>query len=311
MVASSRERAEHEIARIASRAEARTGICAIHLQSAERIELKSEDPFPLASTYKLPIAIRLLKRVEEGQLSLDQMIKVHEEDLSPGSGAIKELFTIPGLELSIRNLLRLSFHFSDNTASDILFSLAGEGDEVTKMLASDRIDGIRVDRSTKRILCDFHGLSDLALQKPWSLKNFQARLREADTAARQAGVDAFLRDPRDCGTPQAVASLIAMLAKEELLSPLHTNLLLDLMRSCRTGPGRLKGQLPTGTVVAHKTGTIEGAVVNDAGIIELPDGRGRFVIAAFVQSTQCKVPELEAVIAQAARTVYDCFLLSE
>jgi beta-lactamase class A len=126
------ERAQHEIARIASRSGVKAGICAIHLESGERITFNSEDSFPLASTYKIPIAIQLLKRVEEGQLTLDQTIEVRGEDLSPGSGAIKELFTIPGLTLSIRNLLGLAMLVSDNTASDIVFRLAGEGVGVMK-----------------------------------------------------------------------------------------------------------------------------------------------------------------------------------
>jgi beta-lactamase class A len=58
-------------------------------------------------------------------------------------------------------------------------------------------------------------------------------------------------------------------------------------------------------MVAHKTGTIEGAIANDAGIIELPEGCGHIVIAVFVQSTQHKTPELEQVIAQIGRTAYD------
>ena len=310
MAASPRQHAEDEIARIAERSGTLVGLCAIHPESGEGIELNAQDSFPLASTYKIPISVRLLKLVQEGRLSLEQMIEVGAEDLSPGSGLIKDVFTVPGLQLSLRNLLRLSILFSDNTASDIVLRLAGEGDEVTKMLRSVGIDGIRVDRFAKHILCEFYGLSDMASQTPWSLERFRARLRETDESSRKAGIDAFALDSRDRGTPSALVALLTMLVRGQLLGPDHTNVLLDLMRKCQTGPARLKGQLPKETVVAHKTGSIEGLVVNDAGIIELPDGRGRIVIAVFVQSRERKVAEMEAVIAQIARTVYDHFLES-
>jgi len=53
------------------------------------------------------------------------------------------------------------------------------------------------------------------------------------------------------------------------LSEKSTELLLDIMERCETGAGRLKGLLPEGTVIAHKTGTI-GGTTNDVGIITLP-----------------------------------------
>ena len=302
-----KEQARKEVVQIASEAGAQTAVCAIHLESEERIEFNADDSFPLASTYKIPIVVRLLKLVEEGRLSLEQMIEVREEDLSPGSGLIKDVFTIPGLQLSITNLLRLAILFSDNTASDIVFRLAGEGDEVMQMLRSRGIDGVRIDRSAKDILCGFYGVTDLASQRPWSLERFRTRLRQTSEASRKAGMDAFANDPRDRGTASAMVALLTMLFRGELLAPEFTNLLLDLLRKCQTGPARLKGQLPKGTVVAHKTGSIEGLVVNDAGIIELPEGRGHIVIAVFVQTRERSVAEMEAVIAQIGRTIYDCF----
>jgi beta-lactamase class A len=301
-------RVHNEIARIAEDSGASVGICAIHEESGERIELNSAQSFPLASTYKIPIAIRLLKLVEQGQCSLERMIDIAAEDLSPGSGAIKDLFNIPGVQLSVQNLLELAMRFSDNTASDLVLRLAGGAQEVTNLLTSIGINEIRVDRSTKQILSDFHGFSDLASEEQWSLERFRTRLREITRAQRKAAVEAFQNDPRDRATPAALASLLMLLQSGKLLSPKYTDLLLDVMRRCATGPARLKGQLPAGTIVAHKTGTIEGLVVNDAGIIDLPDDRGRIAIAALAQSTKAPTAELELTIARIARSIYDAFL---
>ena len=78
------------------------------------------------------------------------------------------------------------------------------------------------------------------------------------------------------------------------------------MRRCRTGEKRLKGLLPPGTEVAHKTGTI-GRASNDVGIIALPDGGGSVAVAVFVKESEKEIPERERVIAQIGRALYDYY----
>ena len=72
----------------------------------------------------------------------------------------------------------------------------------------------------------------------------------------------------------------------KVLSKKSREFLLATMSRTRTGAGagRIKGLLPKGTPVAHKTGTI-GGVANDVGFITLPDGR-RFAIAVFTNSVK-------------------------
>jgi beta-lactamase class A len=71
----------------------------------------------------------------------------------------------------------------------------------------------------------------------------------------------------------------------------------------------LKGLLPPGTVVAHKTGT-DGTfggltrATNDIGIITLPDGR-HLAIAVFVRDSTADEATRERTIAAAARAAYD------
>ena len=62
----SSKRAEQEIARIASLTDATAGACAIHVESGQQLHLNAGMPFPMASTYKVPIAITLLRQVDEG-----------------------------------------------------------------------------------------------------------------------------------------------------------------------------------------------------------------------------------------------------
>ena len=91
---------------------------------------------------------------------------------------------------------------------------------------------------------------------------------EADAAAMAA----YLAEPLDGVAPAAITAALAALSRGELLSPASTQRLVGLMAQARTGPRRLKGGLPAGWSIAHKTGTgqdFQGASVgiNDVGLL--------------------------------------------
>ena len=84
--------------------------------------------------------------------------------------------------------------------------------------------------------------------------------------------------------PTCFRKYIVRRITHKVLSKKSREFLLATMSRTRTGAGRIKGLLPKGTPVAHKTGTI-GGVANDVGFITLPDGR-RFAIAVFTNSVK-------------------------
>ena len=104
-----------------------------------------------------------------------------------------------------------------------------------------------------------------------------------------------------------MAALLERIYRKDLLKRESAELLMDIMRRCRTGEARLRGLLPQGTEIAHKTGTIGGSA-NDVGIITLPDNAGHVVIAAFVKSSEKEVSARERAIAEIARAIHDFFL---
>ena len=81
------------------------------------------------------------------------------------------------------------------------------------------------------------------------------------------------------------------------------------MINTTTGPGRIKGLLPPGTPVAHKTGTSNTndkgitAATNDAGIITLPNGKP-LIITVFVKDAAADETTREKVIARSAAAAY-------
>src|SRR5688572_25762183 len=64
---------EREFAHIASSSDGKVGVAAVHLGTGESAYLNPGEPYPMASTYKVAIAAKLLQRVDAGELTLGQM----------------------------------------------------------------------------------------------------------------------------------------------------------------------------------------------------------------------------------------------
>ena len=206
------------------------------------------------------------------------------------------------MALSVANLLEVMITHSDNTATDVCLRLAEGPTAVTSRLRQLGVDGIRVDRSTADLLRDFYGVDP-------GRENLAEVARIAATAPSmvEAPNAAFEADPLDKSTPRAMLDLLVDLYEGRALSEQSTGFLLGVMARTVTRSERLGALLPTGTPVAHKTGTV-GGVANDVGFITLPDGR-RFAIVVFTRGSDTPAASRERAIAEVARTLYDYFLL--
>ena len=301
------QKLEREIERLAKNSGGTVGVTAVHLESGRRVSLNRQERFPMASTFKVPIAVQLLTRVDQGEIKLDQMVELNAGDIHPGSGTLADLFNKPGVALSVRNLLELMLLISDNSATDVVLRLAGGPQAVTARMKALGIEGISVDRSTLQLIADWVGVTKLPPEKEWTQAVLMTAFEAVKPEEQREAAKRFNADPRDTSTPDGMAALLERIYRKQLLKPQTAELLLDIMRRCQTGTARLKGILPEGTEVAHKTGTI-GGTTNDVGIITLPDGAGHVSIAVFVKASEKDVPARERVIAEIARSVHDFFL---
>jgi beta-lactamase class A len=298
---------EREIARIAPLSGGTVGLAAVHIESGKSVYVNADDQFPLASTYKVPIALAVFKLVEEGKLKLDQMVTIEPTDIHI-SAEWAGVFQAPGVSLSLRNIIEPMLIFSENSATDIALKMAGGGEAVTARLKSLGIAGIRVDRSTADIISNPRGVD------VWTNGKFdRAKWERGAAALSKAREDSiayyYAQDPRDHGSPRAMVGLLTRFWKGELLNQENTAYMLDIMYRCETGKGRIKGMLPPGTKVAHKTGTFDGTT-NDVGIIDLPNGTHVAIAVYIKKSVKRGGPDLEGTIAQASRAVYDYFLFA-
>jgi len=156
---------------------------------------------------------------------------------------------------------------SDNRATDVLITTLGGPGAVDRWLRAHNLSGIRVDRNIAQLL-----------------------------SARRD-----LHDIRDSSTPTAMVGLLRLIDSGPALTAPSRAILLDMMRRCATGSNRIRGILPPGAAVEHKTGTLSG-YTGDVGYLITPEGR-RIAVAFFARGGENR----PAVIATAARAIYDAF----
>ena len=300
-----------EVERLAEAAHGTVGVAAYHLETGRGLTLNGDVRFPMASTYKVPIAVQILSMVDRGELSLHDMVELTEDDIYRTASAISDLLDDPGVQLSIHNLLELMLQISDNIATDVLFREAGGASAVTGKMADVGVEGIRVDRTTWALIANWLGRSDVTVAGGIAPDEYRELLEEERTEEDLARNNrTFNGDPRDTATPAAMASLLQKIWEGEILSEESSRLLIDIMYRCRTGAARLKGALPPGTAVAHKTGTI-GETTNDVGIIDLPGDAGHVVTVVYIKESKLENnAAMEPVIAQIARAVHDYFVFN-
>jgi beta-lactamase class A len=246
------------------------------VETGELVALNGKERFPMQSVYKFPIAMAVVHQVDEGILKLDQKVKVAVADLVPKGlrSPLRDKYP-PGVELSVRELLEYMMVDSDGTACDVLLKLVGGPEAATKYLRDLNVEEIVVATSEKEM-----SQSDDVQYRNWS-------------------------------TPEAMVRLLKLLKEGRGLSAASRELLIDFMIKTPTFPGRLKGLLPSGTLVAHKTGssgTKQGLTraTNDVGLITLPNGN-HLAVAVFVSDTKADDKTREAVIAKISRAGWDCW----
>ena len=90
------------------------GIYFEDLTSGAWIGIDEKDQYLPMSLLKVPTMVAVLKKAENGDISLDQIVTLQEEDLNGVSGSLA--FKGAGYNITIRELLKIMIKESDNTA---------------------------------------------------------------------------------------------------------------------------------------------------------------------------------------------------
>jgi len=267
-----------KLQQIVSTKNAVVGVSIIGNNGKDTLSLNGARHFPLQSVFKFHIALAVLSQIDKGKFSLDQKIKIEKKDLLPDLySPIREKYP-NGASLTIAEILENTVSSSDNVGCEVLLRLLGGPQVVEEYFTKNKFKDVSIK------------INEEVQQANWDLQ-FQ-----------------------NWTTPKAANEVLAAFYynKKKLLSQKSYDFIWKTMRDTETGKARIKGQLPKGTIVAHKTGSSgankEGltAAVNDIGIVFLPNGR-HFFISVFVTNSKENADTNEKIIADIAKVTWDYF----
>lgn len=315
---------QKRIQQIARNSGMRVGAYVKILDTGEVASVDGDRPYPLASVFKLPIMVEIARQ----NLPLSSKLVITEREKCIGSGRLQDQPN--GTAVRVDRLIELMETVSDNTATDMLFRKIGL-DSVNKMMDSIgclQTDIFLTNRAAWLISLgqssDFRGLDPRGIAAKWksmtrvqrrqaaeraeaenrglTLRQFQA-IEDRSAATNTHAEDVLVATTVDnMSSPTDLGILLEKLIDGKILDERWTEYCLGVLSRQRFNT-RIPRLLPNSVRVLHKTGTIAG-VVNDAGILELPNGRTVVVVVLVSQVGSGQSSRAERVIADVALAAY-------
>jgi CubicO group peptidase (beta-lactamase class C family)/beta-lactamase class A len=266
-------------ARLLPLAKAHKGAVAVavkNLKTGESYYLNADDPMPTASLIKLPVMVEAYQQVADGKLSLDTMVAVKKGDKVPGSGILTDHFS-EGATFPLRDAIRLMIRYSDNTATNLVI------DQVGITAVNGRMDALGF-QNTRLNAKVFKGSTTTV--SPERSKKYGL----GSTTAREMVAMLEQIDAGKCVSPEASKAMLAHLKTCD-----HNEVFPRF--------------LPPGTVIAHKTGSVNASRV-DAGII-YPKAGDPVALCVLTDKNEDQrwsdENAAERLLADSAKAVYDYF----
>ena len=249
-------------------------VCIRHLETGEQFVWRGDEIQPTASLIKMPVMVAAYRMVDGKELDPAKMIALEETDKVPGSGILTTHFS-SGLQLSLRDAIRLMIRYSDNTATNLVV------DEI----------GLPTTAATMESL----GFPQTRLNS----KVYRGETSIAPDRSKLYGLGST--------TANETVNLLEQLHKGTAASSESCKAMLDHLLAC-DDKTMLVSQLPDGTKVAHKSGAVSESRCN-AGIIYGP--KGPFAICVLTTNNKDKSWKddnaAHVLIGKIARSAFDHF----
>lgn len=266
-----------QIKQVIAHKKADVGVSVYAIESKDTLSINGDKHFPMQSVFKFHIAMAVLNQVDKGKLSLSQKIHVKKSDLLPDTWSpIRDAYPNGDVDLPLSEIIKTTVAQSDNNGCDILMRLLGGPKPIHDYIQSLGVKDVSIKANEEE------------MHKEWNVQF------------------------SNWSTPKAITELLVKFYTKKVLSKDSFDFLWKTMVETSTGVGRLKGQLPKGTIVGHKTGTSGTnaagitAAINDAGIIRLPNGK-HYAITVFVCNTKENEATNEKIISDISKLVWDYF----
>jgi beta-lactamase class A len=216
----------------------------------------AEAPFITASLYKLILMADIYRRIEAGELSLDQHVALNDQDFLAGGGDMYFAWDEADETFPIRDLLFAAGAYSSNVAARTLLGFTNPASlrETAEVIGMERTYLLAT-------------LEDLSYWPPQPTVDSSP---EEMAMARQYVELCASEGPFNVTTPLDMARYQLGLVNGTLISPWVSNQILEILED-QLIRDRIPFFLPEGIRVANKPGNLED-VVNDTGVIFLPEG---------------------------------------
>ena len=256
----------NRILSIEQRTGARIGVAALDTGSGKRLDYRSEERFPMCSTFKFLAAAAVLKRVDDGQEKLDRFVTYGAKDILEHAPVTKAHLKDGGMTLGA--LCAAAIEQSDNTAGNLLLDTIGGPVGLTNFVRSIGDEMTRLDRKEPELNSAIPG------------------------------------DERDTTTPAAMCADMQRLLLGNVLSESSRHQLEDWLRHNETGALMIRAGVPKTWTVGDKTGRCGNGATNDVAIIR-PPGRAPIVVAIYSIGSTSSADDRAATLAEAARAVVE------
>jgi len=268
---------KNKIEQIINSKDAIVGVSIRGIENNECLDINSEKHFPMQSVFKFHIALAVLDKVDKDKLNLDQEIFIRKRELLPNTWSpIRDKYPDGNIKLTLAEILKYTVTLSDNNGCDILLKMIAGPKKVNEYIHKLGIKDISIS------------VNEEEMHKDWNAQF------------------------SNWTTPKAATDLLTAFYTKNILSKSSFDFLLKTMIETSTGKNRIKGQLPEGTIVAHKTGSSGTnkksitAATNNIGIVTLPDGK-HFAISIFVTNSREDEETNDKIISDIAKAAWDYF----
>ncbi|MDE9448947.1 class A beta-lactamase [Aliiroseovarius sp. Z3] len=247
---------------------ARVGFYMHDTQTGEVIAYAAEDRFPLNSTFKLLACGALLHRVEIGEASLTDTVRLQDVEFVEYSPALEAHKQAGNLEVSLGNACGMMLSVSDNTAANIVLSALGGPDALTAYLRLIGDQTTRLDR------------------------------RETELNAAVPG------DPRDTTSPRAMAQSAEHLILGNALAPASRATLRAWLADHRVADALFRAALPSDWTIDDRTGA-GGYGSRSIVAVIYPPGRLPVVASLFITETKASFARRNAAAARVGAAIVE------
>lgn len=249
----------------------RVGVSITDLNSGLTWSHRSNERFPMASTFKAFSCAHLLALADKGEIDLDSRVQFEESDLQDYSPITQH--RVGGAGMTLFELCAASTSLSDNTAANLILQNTGGPPAFTQFMRSIGDNTTRLDRYEPDL-------------------NYVGPGEEQDTTS-----------------PAAVAkSLETLLLGNSLFNESREQLKTWLINNEVGGP-LLRASLPENWIIADRTGAGGYGTRGIAAVI-WPQGStvtttGPVVVAVYLTGTTLTLEERNAVIADIGRALVE------